>query len=228
MPRASATLRDGSRIEMRPIRPSDKERLATGFERLSPEARYRRFFAPLTRLSSTDLRYLTEVDHSDHEAIVALDPRDGEIVGVARYVRTDQPDAAEVAVTVLDGWHGRGVATAVLERLVARAREEGIERFLALVLSDNADAIELFRHLGAGEPTPEQSRSGNVELVIELPEQDRVPGTTLGRALRHAARGEIVMNPWRLLKRGLHDLGQGWPHLPHRGESSEGDNRPEG
>lgn len=202
---------------MRPIEPSDREGLAASFQRLSPESRYRRFFAPLTRLSDTDLRYLTEVDHSDHEAIVAIEPDSGEIVGVARYVRSDDPAVAEVAVTVLDDWQGKGVATTVLEQLVARAREEGIKRFLALVLSDNADAIELFRHLGAGEPTPERSRSGNVELIIELPEQDRVRGTTLGRALRHAARGDVVMNPWRLLKRQLGELGHlDWPGRERR------------
>jgi GNAT superfamily N-acetyltransferase len=229
VPNDPATLRDGSVIELRPIEPTDKEGLASSFERLSPESRYRRFFAPLTRLSGTDLRYLTEVDHHDHEAIIALDPGSGQIVGVARFVRTDDPAAAEVAVTVLDDWQGRGVATTVLERLVARAREEGIERFLALVLAENADALELFRHLGADDPVPERSRSGNVELVIEIPEQDRVSGTTLGQALRHAARGDVVMNPWRLLKRQLRELGQiEWPGRPHREDPDEGHNRPGG
>jgi hypothetical protein len=61
-------LRDGSIIELREIRPEDKAALVAGFDRLSPESRYRRFFTPLERLTETDLAYLTEVDHHDHEA----------------------------------------------------------------------------------------------------------------------------------------------------------------
>jgi GNAT superfamily N-acetyltransferase len=205
MEESEHTLRDGSRIMMRPVRPEDKDAIAAGFARLSPESRYRRFFAPLSRLSEADLRYLTEVDHHDHEAILAFDPQRDEPVGVARYVRSDDPTAAEVAVTVVDDWHGRGVATTLLEQLVIRAREEGIERFLALILAENEAAIDLFRHLARGDPEPRQSASGNLELVIELPEGDEISGTPLARALRSAAGGKVTMNPWRLLKRRIRE-----------------------
>ena len=66
----SERLRDGSRVVIRPIEPDDREALAAAFERLSPESRYRRFFAPVSRLSERDLDYLTCVDHHDHEALV--------------------------------------------------------------------------------------------------------------------------------------------------------------
>lgn len=193
---------------VRPIEPGDKEALADGFRRMSPESRYRRFFAPLTRLSETDLQYLTEVDHSNHEALIAFDSDTGETVGVARFVRSEDPTAAEVAVTIADDWHGRGAATAVLELLVSRAREEGVERFLALMLDENEAAIELFRQLSADDPTPSRSASGHLELVIELPDEDRVEGTLLGRALRTAALGDVVMNPWRLLKHRVHETAE--------------------
>lgn len=200
-------LEDGARILMRPIRPSDKEAIAAGFERLSPTSRYRRFFAPLTRLSAADLRYLTEIDHRDHEAIIAFDER-GDPVGVARYVRTDRPDSAEVAVTVADDWQNRGVATAMLERLVERAREEGIDYFVALILAENEEAIELFRQLSEGDAEPRRSASGHLELLIELPEEGRLSGTGLGRALRGAASGEVPINPWRVLKRRVRDIAE--------------------
>ncbi|MEA2283671.1 MAG: hypothetical protein QOK21_4278, partial [Solirubrobacteraceae bacterium] len=57
------TLRDGSRIVIRPIEPDDRDDLREGFERLSPESRYRRFFSPVPRLSERHLDYLTQVDH---------------------------------------------------------------------------------------------------------------------------------------------------------------------
>jgi GNAT superfamily N-acetyltransferase len=195
------TLSDGSKLVVRPIVPEDKAAIVAGFERMSPESRYRRFFAPLDRLSERDLAYLTEVDHHDHEALIGFDAATREPVGVARYIRSDAPTEAEVAVTVVDDWQGRGVATALLERLTARAHEEGITHFLALVLTENRDAIELFDHMAPDRSPPRRSASGHLELVIELPE----PGTPtresrLGRALRAAARGVLNANPWYLVR----------------------------
>jgi protein lysine acetyltransferase len=189
----------GLELLLRPLRPDDKRRIAQAFERLSPETRYRRFFAPLPRLSEQDLRYLTEVDHHDHEALAAVNPENGAIVGVARYVRSDDPMEAEVAVVVGDPWQGRGVATALLQRLVARAREEGIDHFVALVMSDNTDALELFRHLAPGSSHTRRSASGHTELVMALPDPERFGESTLGRALR-AAAGGLRINPWPILR----------------------------
>jgi GNAT superfamily N-acetyltransferase len=191
-------LPDHSRITVRQIEPADRERLHRAFHRLSPESRYRRFFAPLTELSGRDLSYLTEIDHRNHEALAALDPATDEIVGVARYVRGDEPHLAEASIVVADDWQGRGVATALLERLAPLAREAGVSHFVALILSENRDAIELFQHFAPTEP-PRRSRSGHLELLIELPEDEELSGTALGRALRGAARGLVTMNPWRVL-----------------------------
>ena len=135
MPKAApaterATLRDGSLIAIRPVGPGDKRAIVSGFDHLSPESRYRRFFSPLEQLSDRDLAYLTEVDHHDHEALIAHSEA-GEPLGVARYVRAGDPHKAEVAVVVVDDWQGRGVATALLDRLADRAREEGVHVFTA-------------------------------------------------------------------------------------------------
>ena len=190
---------DGLELLLRPLRPDDKRRLAQAFERLSPQTRYRRFFAPMESLSDQDLRYLTEVDHHDHEAIAAVNPENGMIIGVARFVRSDDPTEAEVAVVVGDPWHGHGVATALLQQLVERARTEGIEHFVALVLSDNTDALELFRHLAPGGSHTRRSASGHTELVMALPDPERMGDSTLGRALR-AAAGGLRINPWPRLR----------------------------
>ena len=189
----------GLELLVRPLRPQDKRRLAQAFEHLSPETRYRRFFAPVQTLSEQDLRYLTEVDHHDHEALVAVNPENGMIVGVARYVRSDDPKEAEVAVVVGDPWQGHGVATALLQRLVVRAREEGLDHFVALVMSDNTEALELFRHLAPGGSHTRRSASGHTELVMSLPDPDRIGDSTLGRALR-AAAGGLRINPWPILR----------------------------
>jgi GNAT superfamily N-acetyltransferase len=201
-------VRDGSGIVVRPIEATDKEGLHRAFHRLSPESRYRRFFAPLTDLSERDLAYLTEIDHHDHEALAAVDPATGEIVGVARYVRREEPHLAEASIAVVDDWQGRGIATALLERLAARAREAGITHFVALILSENRDAIELFQHFA---PTgSRRSRSGHIELLVELPDEGPIRGTQLGRALRGAARGLVAM-PWRVLVEAIQRWGNNRP-----------------
>jgi GNAT superfamily N-acetyltransferase len=197
----TVTLRDGSGLVIRPIRPEDKSAIAAGFERMSPESRFRRFFAPLQRLSEGDLAYLTEVDHHDHEAVIGFDAGTGEPVGVARFIRSDVQTEAEVAVTVIDDWQGRGAATALLDRLVRRAREEGITHFVALVMTENREAIELFDHMASPGSDRRRSASGHLELVLDLPEPGTPTGESrLGRALRAAARGVLDANPWHLIR----------------------------
>src|ERR1039457_3339926 len=123
---------------IRPISPDHKQQFVEAFERLSDRSRYRRFLSTRRRLSTSDVRYLTEVDHHDHEALVAVDRESGTGVGVARYIRlkTD-PCVAELAVTVVDDWQGQGVGGRLTEELADRARAEGITSFTALVLADN-------------------------------------------------------------------------------------------
>jgi RimJ/RimL family protein N-acetyltransferase len=180
------TIRDGSAISIRPIKPADKGAIQIGFDRMSEETRYRRFFSPLHRLSSRDLVYLTEVDHHDHEALIAHS-ESGEPLGVARFVRGPDRRKAEVAVVVVDEWQGRGVATALLSRLVDRARAEGIRVFTATTLNGNVGAIHLMQALG--EPYRVGPPSTTIDLEIELPR--RGIGERLRDALREAAAGHL-------------------------------------
>lgn len=198
-------LSPGVEVLIRPIRPTDKVLLAEGFERLSRQARFQRFFAPVVRLTETDLAYLTEVDHHRHEALVAVDPDEGDLVGVARYVRTSpyRDREAEVAIVIGDPWRGKGLGKALLSRLATRAREEGITHFLAVILADNTKATDLFEnfapkrtHVSSGEP-------GQVEVRIDLPWSGEFSDSALGYALRSAARGNHRFHPWRRLRRRL-------------------------
>jgi RimJ/RimL family protein N-acetyltransferase len=184
-------LRDGSQVAIRPIRATDKARLRAGFERLSGQSRQRRFLVAMPRLSRRLVRYLTEVDHHDHEALVAIGADDGEPIGVARYVRSvTDAQAAEVAVAVVDHWHGRGVATELLRRLAQRAREEGIDCFTATCLADNDEALELLAELGATRMT--RPASGLVEAQVQLSAAD---DQRLSAVLRAAAARRLTIRP---------------------------------
>ena len=154
-------------FEIRPIASGDKAALAAAVEQSSDEAVYRRFLNPHGRLTAAELRYLTEVDHRDHEALLAIDPVSQTSVGVARYVRDrERHDTAEIAVAVLEPWQGRGVGRALLQQLADRARSEGIVRFTALMLSDNRRMRRLLADLGTTRLL--SSGAGAVELAVDL------------------------------------------------------------
>ena len=173
---------------VRPLEPSDGPLLADQFDRLSDESRRRRYLAPADRLSPEDLAQLTAVDHTRHEALVALDPSEGRAVGIARYVRVPgDRETAEVAVEVVDDWHRRGVASELLSRLHARARENGVLRYTAIVSYDNTVMIDGLKRLGA-ERRP-SDEPGQFEFTLPVP--DEGVGEGLLPALRAAAEGRL-------------------------------------
>ncbi|MCA9713907.1 MAG: GNAT family N-acetyltransferase [Myxococcales bacterium] len=147
--RESAILRDGSRVELRLVRPTDKGLLVEGFAGLSPQSRYQRFLTAKPRLTTRELAYLTELDGARHLAIGALtrDERGREHpLGVGRLViEGDTGAIAEPAVTVIDAAQGRGLGSLLLQRLIAAARERGVRRFACDVLASNRAALALLR-----------------------------------------------------------------------------------
>jgi GNAT superfamily N-acetyltransferase len=158
-------------LEIRPIEPEDKAALAAAVDQSSDEAVYRRFLNPHGRLTASELRYLTEVDHRDHEALLAVDPGSSKSVGVARYVRDrERRDSAEIAVAVLEAWQGRGVGKALLHRLADRARDEGITQFTALMLSDNRPCDGCSRtSVRPGCSAPKRERSSSPSTFSHSP-----------------------------------------------------------
>jgi RimJ/RimL family protein N-acetyltransferase len=178
-------LRDGSAVLIRPVRSTDTPLLADGFARLSAASRQMRFLGVKKALSAAELRYLTDVDHHDHEALAALDRHGGHGVGIARYVRdADDPQAAEIAVTIVDDWQGRGLGTELLARLSDRARQEGICRFTALTAADNVAVAALLRNAGARLV---RRGRGTVEYEITLTRWPEGSVTCVSRSTGQAA-----------------------------------------
>jgi GNAT superfamily N-acetyltransferase len=119
-------------ICVRPLERTDRRAYLAAFERLSPTTRYLRFAAPKPRLTSADLALLLDIDHDRHEALVAYACATGEPAAVARYVRdADDRASAEMAITVVDGWQGRGIGPRLLAELSARAAAHGLTRLHA-------------------------------------------------------------------------------------------------
>ena len=188
--RRPVMLRDGSTVVIRQVQATDAPLLVDGFTRLSARSRQMRFLTRKNELTQAELRYFTEVDHHDHEALAALNPADGRGVGIARYVRdAGDPQAAEIAVTIADDWQGRGLGTELLAQLTSRARGEGIRRFTALVSADNAAMAGLLRNVSAELAG---RGPGTLEYTITLtPEEQHTHANRPGfsRSIRPAAGG---------------------------------------
>lgn len=193
------SLRDGGRIRIRRVRPSDKARFVRAFSRLSSLSRYRRFLAHKRALSDAELRFFTEVDGHDHYALVAVKQgaagREGEVVGVARYVCLDgNPDTAEIAVAVVDDHQRRGIGRLLLERLGQAAFEHGIRRIRVHLLAENLPVRRLLDELfGRGALKREgEIISGEIPLLAPETDKSRVARTPVFELLRLAAE-EAVM-----------------------------------
>jgi acetyltransferase len=144
------SLRDGTRLQVRPIRPEDADLERAFVAGLSEETRYRRFMQNLPGLTPQMLARFTQVDYDRELALIALGSvrRRERILGVARYVANPDHESAEFAVVVADAWQGRGLGRALMELLIARARARGYSRLVGNVLAINTPMLGLAASLG--------------------------------------------------------------------------------
>lgn len=192
-PGQAERLADGTQVLIGPLRSEDAPLLADAFAQLSEESRRLRFLGPKPRLSSAEIRYLTEVDGHHHEAICAVDPETGRGVAIGRFVRDqDDPKRAEVAITVADDWQRRGLGKLLLEHLADRAREEDVHSFTALVSHENRNMNGLLEHIDAPAHVTRVA-GGLSEWEIELAPKGL--GDQLEGALRAAAAGYLQVPP---------------------------------
>jgi RimJ/RimL family protein N-acetyltransferase len=165
------TLRNGTRVLIRPVEPGDKGRIQHALGRLSPESARRRFLAAKPVLSAAELRYLTEIDGVDHLALLAVLADDQEeVVGVARCVRLEPDgDIAEFAIVVGDALQGEGLGTVLTTSLAHAACGVGIRRFSAVMHADN-EAVQRLLDTLAARLERHELAGGVRELIAELPD----------------------------------------------------------
>jgi len=176
-------LRDGRWVRIRPIVAADRDRIARGLMRMSPETRYRRFHRAIDRLSERELEYLADVDQERHVAwgVISLGEPGRPGVAAARFVRdASSPTEAEFAIAIVDDYQGVGLGRLLLETLLLSAADAGLHRLVGYVLPDNAAALALFRSLGSGDPTPVDDT-----LRVEIPIE------TESRMLRMSGEGRL-------------------------------------
>jgi acyl-CoA synthetase (NDP forming)/GNAT superfamily N-acetyltransferase len=204
---ADVLLSDGSAVHLRQIQPDDAAAIVDLHSRLSDRTRYLRYFSPYPRIPERDLARFVNVDHRDREAfIVVSGPR---IMAVGRYERlgADSPEA-EVAFVVEDAHQGRGIGSVLLEHLAEAARENGIERFVAEVLPQNAAMLRVFSDFGY--QVQRQYADGVVHLTFPIAPTEKSREVQESREHRTEARSIArLLSPRGIAVYGASASGQG-------------------
>ncbi len=158
-------LRDGGRIQVRPILPEDAPALKEAIEQADPDTVRRRFLGARPRVTPKLLAWLTELDYQRRFALVAIDPQEGRGIAVARYV-CEEEGVAEVALVVDPAWRRRGVATLLAELLAQAAVERGIHTFTAYYMAENSAVTHLLK-LSTGRRR-QSIKDGSTDAVVAL------------------------------------------------------------
>ena len=140
-------LADQTRVSLRPIRPTDATALQRMHAALAPGDIRARYHGSLRSLDAPLLTRLTQIDYDREMALIAFTPDDAVPLGVVRLHGDPERIQAEFAILVRSDWHGRGLGTAMLRRLIDVAHHRGLRRLVAAVLRDNAAMLHLARAL---------------------------------------------------------------------------------
>lgn len=164
--REETTLRDGTPVVFRAVRPDDKQRIREAFHHLEAETIYTRFFASRTDVTEEELSEGVDVDFVRNVTLVATLPADETVIGAGRYMGIGDSREAEVAFTVEEDYHGQGIASRLLSILAGLARGNGFERFHAEVLPRNAGMLRVFER--SGLPMTRCRDEETVHVTLEL------------------------------------------------------------
>jgi RimJ/RimL family protein N-acetyltransferase len=160
-------LRDGRRVEIRALRPDDRDELLAAAGRTSDRSLYRRFFGVRRTFSDEEVASFVNIDFVDEVALLATTRAGGRevVAGGGRYIVV-RPGTAELAFTVVDEFQGLGLATALLRHLTALALAAGVREFIAEVLPDNAAMLRVFER--SGLRMQRDRESGVVHITLQL------------------------------------------------------------
>ncbi len=148
------TLKDGTPVLIRPIKPEDEPLMARFHETISDRSVYFRYFHPLRlarRVAHERLARICFIDYAREMALVASrkDASEAdEIIGVGRLVRLRGTRTGEFAILIADRYHHKGLGKELLRRLIEIGRREGLERIIADILPDNRDMLRIADKVG--------------------------------------------------------------------------------
>lgn len=162
------TTKDGRKIFIRPILPTDRNLVLDFFNRLSPQSIYMRFLNPIHVLPRDIVYRFTHINYPSEFALVGLIQEDCQdaIVSIARYAYSANYDSTELGVTVLDDWHHQGIGKALLKKVVNVGKANGIDRFKGRIHPDNQPMIQLCLGLGYKLEYSLESKLFEVDIIV--------------------------------------------------------------
>ena len=170
----TGTLRDGTPVTIRVMRPDDRERIVRAFNKLDADTIYTRFFSFRKEIPARTLDRIADIDFDHLAGLVATLGSGGDetVIAAATYVVAPADDGArvaEVAFTVEEDYQGQGLAKRLLAALITLARRHGIARFQAEVLAGNAPMLAVFQR--SGQPMRRRIEGGVVQVTMDLAPQ---------------------------------------------------------
>jgi acetyltransferase len=162
---STVRLRDGTEMHLRPIRPDDATLLQRFHQTISREDMRFRYHGSMREPSSALLVRLTQIDYDREMALIGFRDGDELPLGVVRIHADPDKISAEFAILVRSDLHGHGLGTAMMQRIIAVARDRHLERLVGSVLRDNAPMLRLVRELGF---VAEDARGDEVTMVLRL------------------------------------------------------------
>ena len=144
------TLRDGTEIFFRPVKPTDEPALSEMLYSLSSQSVRTRYFTHTMTFPHRDVQKVTNIDYRNELAIVGVvpGPAGEDIVAIAQYFLDPKTQSAEVAFIVHDEWQAKGMGRFLLDYITQIAVQRGIKRFYAKVLPVNKPMLAIFHNSG--------------------------------------------------------------------------------
>jgi acetyltransferase len=164
------TLRDGTAILVRPIRPEDEDLYAQFFDGVTDQDLRLRFFSLVKEFSHAFVARLTQIDYARAMAFIAIEEVTGQMLGVVRLHANATYDTGEYAVLVRSDLKGRGLGWLLMQTLIDYGRAEGLRTIEGQVLRENTTMVAMCRELGFTViADPEEPTAYLVRLSIASP-----------------------------------------------------------
>ncbi len=197
---AAATLRDGTTVFVRPVRPEDEPLYGPFFKATTQQDLRLRFFAPVKEFGHAFTARFTQIDYARAMAFIALEESTGELLGVVRLHADANYDKGEYAILVRSDLKGRGLGWQLMQMIVEYARAEGLKTIEGQVLGENTTMLAMCRELGFDiAPDPMDANTCIVKLALDREASDsgELTPRPVTLSLRASLARQIALPPRR-------------------------------
>jgi GNAT superfamily N-acetyltransferase len=170
------SLRDGTQILLRPVKPTDEPRLSDMLYSLSSDSVHKRFFTYTMAFPHKNVQQLTNIDYLQNLAIVGVvpGPTEDEIVAIGQYFLDPKTQAAEIAFIVQDDWQAKGMGSLLMKYISDIAIARGVKRFDAKVIPSNKAMLSVFQNSGLPYRSEFDGEAYSLTFDLEKAKVERV------------------------------------------------------